>query len=1044
MNIWGKYRIELYRLLYEHPICKYPIEIDDKKEFNILILGSGYVGDAAFRACLWAGVYPDSKLNITLASQNAEEYKERIFPVLPALKDLTSSGRINLNFVQIDDLTNDMQLSSLDFDGGQYRYVIIALGDHETNFLVGDEVKVQILKSASESDLNFLINIYDENIAKENLEPVCIKNRLNYFGNSMDGIADHELMRRAKNIHFSYTSKYDQRASKKKCDKEFDELFKTEFIESNYEDLMTSFVGANYNADSSLASAVAISSKLYFCSEYSKSDDESVNILMDAVNTKNKLYNKLIIFEHERWVAYMAARGYRMPKPDEYGYIYRHGNNQQTKGHANIGEYFHVCMCDCGEKLFLSNHPELWDMKPQERPRGLAPLDSVSLLCNDIAKQITNEVHAKINSAGYFSILDGKPEFYMFRSAIGKMFRNEDNSQAVYEEALEEAKMVSSEEQKQFLLQLNAELKILKIRNQRIDFFEYDAQLIDMLPFCVWYGNRYSTVITVSDNVLADDVIVPTLLNAPHAIFLGNLSKTSQSIIVDYFAGRGGNTKADFEKIKISIDSIIRKIEMIIGNGDATQFVINCTSTRPEVLLALGKFIDRIPMLKYDNVKGLISYKTGELLCSGLENKNITVQEYIQLCKGEVINASSGSFLNKTDFNALVSLYKDAMKQRQYTKITYEDDNVKESKVKYIPWNLICKFFEDTYKTTKIKFSKKEFDIPVEYTNVFSDTAFLNCRIGAFLSNLLEYRMISDLVITKHGISDRQVSFNYVNPEIAEVLNKYAKNNQDTDVLTCRLAFDPYEGIREANLWIKGATLYKNEEAEELKNSKESLMSRLLDKRLISDLEYVDEEEKSLVSFKIKNDAIAFYLKDKGHLFELVVYEAFHNSGILDDVQTGVRLSWDIDYVSPYEKVKEGLKNRLGFSKSIGFGVLSSQTKIYPKNVSCFTENELDVIAIKGMTPIFVSCKSGASLKHEFIYEIDSMSRHFNAFGALSVFAEADGDRAAFGRRAYQTQISLLDIDIINDANKTKDAINAILNGGVVNGFVGKKQDKIK
>ena len=1044
MNTWGKYRIELYRLLYEHPIAKYPTMTEDEKIFNILILGSGYVGDAAFRACLWAGVYPDSKLNITLASQNANEYKERIFSVLPALKDLTSSERISLKFVQIEDLTDDSQLSTLDFCDGQYRYVIIALGDHETNYLVGDEVKTKVLESTDEPAPSFLINMYDESVSKESLEEICVKDGLNYFGNSMDGIADHELMRRARNIHFSYTSKYNQRASKKKCDEEFDELFKNEFIESEYRDYIIAFVGDNYNADSSLASAVGISSKLFFCSEYSKSDDESVNILMDAVNTKNKLYNKLIRFEHDRWVAYMAARGYRMPKPDEYGYIYRHGNNQQTKGYVNIGEYFHVCMCDCGEKLYLSNHPELWGMKPQERPKGLAPLDSVSLLCNDIAKQITNEVHAKINSTGYFSILDGKPEFYTLRNAISKMFRNEDNSQAVYEEALVEAKMVSSEEQNQFLLRLDSELKILKIRNQRIDFFEYDAQLIDMLPFCVWYGNKYSTVITISDNILSDDVIVPTLLSAPHAIFLGNLSKSSQNIIVDYFARRGGNTKAYFKKIKISIDSIINEIEEIICGEENDRFVINCTSTRPEVLLALGKFVDRIPILKYDKVKGLISFKTGEMLYSGLENKNFTVQEYIQLCKGEVINASSGSSLNKSDFNALLVLYKDAMKQRQYTKITHEDGNQKEAKVKYIPWNLICKFFEDNYKGTKTKFSKKEFDAPTEYSNIFSETVFLNCRIGAFLSSLLEYRMIGDLTITTCGISDRRVSFNYVNPEIADVLNKYAKNNQDADMLTYRLGFDPYEGIKEANLWINSATLYKNEEAEEIKASQETLINKICDKGLISELEYIDEEEKTLVSFKIKNDIIAFYLKDKGHLFELVVYEAFRNSGLLDDVQTGVRLSWDVDYISPYDKVKGSLKDNSNFSKSIGYGVLSSQTKMYPKNVSYFTENELDVIAIKGMTPIFVSCKSGASLKHEFIYEIDSMSQHFNAFGALSVFAEANGDRVAFGRRAHQTKISLLDIDIINDSNKTKDTINTILNGGVVNGFVGKKQDKIK
>ena len=60
----------------------------------------------------------------------------------------------------------------------------------------------------------------------------------------------------------------------------------------------------------------------------------------------------------------------------------------------------------------------------------------------------------------------------------------------------------------------------------------------------------------------------------------------------------------------------------------------------------------------------------------------------------------------------------------------------------------------------------------------------------------------------------------------------------------------------------KGAILYKDEKAEEIKDSKGALINKICYKGQISELEYIDEEEKTLVSFKIKNDIIAFYLKD--------------------------------------------------------------------------------------------------------------------------------------------------------------------------------------
>lgn len=35
----------------------------------------------------------------------------------------------------------------------------------------------------------------------------------------------------------------------------------------------------------------------------------------------------------------------------------------------------------------------------------------------------------------------------------------------------------------------------------RMDFFSLDEQLVEMLPFALWYGKKYGTVITLSDGM---------------------------------------------------------------------------------------------------------------------------------------------------------------------------------------------------------------------------------------------------------------------------------------------------------------------------------------------------------------------------------------------------------------------------------------------------------------------------------------------------------------------------------------------------------------
>ena len=72
----GEYRLKVYNLLYKKPICKYAVTAGKKKQSNVLILGTGWIGNEAFKAAFWAGQAIDTELNITVAARNASAYKE--------------------------------------------------------------------------------------------------------------------------------------------------------------------------------------------------------------------------------------------------------------------------------------------------------------------------------------------------------------------------------------------------------------------------------------------------------------------------------------------------------------------------------------------------------------------------------------------------------------------------------------------------------------------------------------------------------------------------------------------------------------------------------------------------------------------------------------------------------------------------------------------------------------------------------------------------------------------------------------------------------
>ena len=110
------------------------------------------------------------------------------------------------------------------------------------------------------------------------------------------------------------------------------------------------------------------------------------------------------------------------------------------------------------------------------------------------------------------------------------------------------------------------------------------------------------------------------------------------------------------------------------------------------------------------------------------------------------------------------------------------------------------------------------------------------------------------------------------------------------------------------------------------------------------------DENEGVLSISFKNDQVMRCLTKAGQVLELFVYisalKATEKDGSksYDDVMTGVQIDWD--------------------------------GSIHTSKEDCDTPNEIDVMMLHGMIPIFVSCKNGAVDMNE-LYKLNTVAERF-------------------------------------------------------------------
>ncbi len=191
-----------------------------------------------------------------------------------------------------------------------------------------------------------------------------------------------------------------------------------------------------------------------------------------------------------------------------------------------------------------------------------------------------------------------------------------------------------------------------------------------------------------------------------------------------------------------------------------------------------------------------------------------------------------------------------------------------------------------------------------------------------------------------------------------------------TNIISYIQRVSPAEYGQIPPLSVRGSYTVKGEHGRRTTANKEALQEfeRI---GFIQDLAIVPNES---VSFRFCDANIRAWLRDVGSVLELYVYKACLDTQIFNDVISSAVVRWD---------------------DVLGHGSVS---------------NEIDVMAAKGVIPLFLSCKA-TDIKTEALNELAILRDRFGGKGAKAAIVTTEPCNAAARHRAAQLGIAVIDLE---------------------------------
>lgn len=190
------------------------------------------------------------------------------------------------------------------------------------------------------------------------------------------------------------------------------------------------------------------------------------------------------------------------------------------------------------------------------------------------------------------------------------------------------------------------------------------------------------------------------------------------------------------------------------------------------------------------------------------------------------------------------------------------------------------------------------------------------------------------------------------------------------DIITYIQRVSPAEYGHEPPMTIQGKYTVKGDHGGRV-SANEDALKELAHIGFIHDLNIVPDES---VSFQFRDANIRAWLRDVGSVLELYVYKACLDTGIFNDVISSAVVRWD---------------------DVLGHGSVM---------------NEIDVMAARGVVPLFLSCKA-TDIKTEALNELAILRDRFGGKGAKAAIVTTEPCNAAARHRAAQLGIAVIDLE---------------------------------
>ncbi len=191
-----------------------------------------------------------------------------------------------------------------------------------------------------------------------------------------------------------------------------------------------------------------------------------------------------------------------------------------------------------------------------------------------------------------------------------------------------------------------------------------------------------------------------------------------------------------------------------------------------------------------------------------------------------------------------------------------------------------------------------------------------------------------------------------------------------TDIISYIQRVSPSEYGQTPPMSIQGKYTVKGDHGSR-NSANEAALKTLENIGFIRELKIIPGES---VSFRFRDSNIRAWLRDVGSVLELYAYKSCMDAGIFNDVISSAVVRWDD--VQGHSSV----------------------------------QNEIDVMATRGVIPLFISCKA-TEIKTEALNELAILRDRFGGKGAKAAIITTELCNAAARHRAAQLGIAVIDLE---------------------------------